>query len=346
VTAPRALILGGGGMLGAATARRLARGGWQVTILGRDPANVPADLTAAGVEFVTGDYHDPEARSRLRTGDLDLLVDVLCRTAADAEALLPLAAGAASTVMVSSKAVYIDAAGHSINSETAPRFDGPLAETGPTVTADAADPFSREGYATNKIAAEQVLLDSGLPVSVLRVAKAHGRGARNPREWVFLRRVLERRPVVVLANRGAGVDQPVAAANFAALVETVAARPGARILNCGDPDAPSGREIARTVAAHLDHRWEEVLLDGDPQPPLGAHPWNAAFPIVLDMSAARALGYEPAGTYAETVTDELDWLADTARARGVEGVLDPTEARFFTRFFDYELEDRHLAERR
>jgi len=217
-----------------------------------------------------------------------------------------------------------------------------VSETQPTVAPSTENPLSREGYAANKVAAEQVLLESGDPVTVLRVSKAHGRGARPPREWVFVRRVLEHRPVLVLANHGAGIDHPTAAANMAALVETVAAKPGTRILNCGDPNPPNGLQIARTIANHLGHSWQEVLLDGDPNPPLGAYPWNAASPIVLDMSAADDLGYRPAGTYEETVTAELDWLVESAQRRGVDGVIGADETSFFSHFFDYELEDQHL----
>ena len=72
------------------------------------------------------------------------------------------------------------------------------------------------------MAAEQVLLDSGAPVTVLRPSKIHGAGAPRPREWVFVKRVLDRRPAVLLA-RGAGIDHPTAAANIAALIEVVAA---------------------------------------------------------------------------------------------------------------------------
>ena len=123
------------------------------------------------------------------------------------------------------------------------------------------DYTTREGYGANKVAAEQVLLDSGGPVTVLRPSKIHGAGARRPREWVFVKRVLDRRPAVFLAHRGAGVDHTTAAANIAALIEVVAARPGQRILNSADPDAPSALEIARDVARRLDHTWDEVLLD-------------------------------------------------------------------------------------
>jgi hypothetical protein len=92
-------------------------------------------------------------------------------------------------------------------------------------------------------------------------------------EWVFVKRVLDRRPVLFLAHRGAEVDQPAAGANIAALIELAARRPGRRILNAADPDAPSALEISRITARHVGHSWEEVLLtDGEGPPGLGRHP--------------------------------------------------------------------------
>ena len=88
--------------------------------------------------------------------------------------------------------------------------------------------MSREGYGANKVAAEQVLLDSGVPVTVLRPSKIHGPGSRSPREWVFVKRVLDGRPVVFLAHRGASIDHTTAAANIAALIEVAAEAAGAR----------------------------------------------------------------------------------------------------------------------
>lgn len=127
------------------------------------------------------------------------------------------------------------------------------------------------------------------------------------------KRVLDRRTVVVLSRGDRGVDQTSAASNIAALIEAVANDPGPRILNSADPDAPSALEISRTVAAHLGHRWQEVLLDQPAPAGLGRHPWDRVPAIRLDMSAARQLGYQPAGDYAATVTTELDWLVSTAQ---------------------------------
>jgi nucleoside-diphosphate-sugar epimerase len=340
---PRALIVGGTGMIGRAAARRLLAAGWHVDVTGRNPAHLPADIAAAGGTFVAADRSNSDQLLAALGDSADLLVDCICYTADDARRLLQLVAAAGSTVMISSKAVYADAAGHHSNSATAPHFDGAIRETQPTVAPGDADYTTAEGYGANKVAAEQVLLDSGGPVTVLRPSKIHGAGALRPREWVFVKRVLDRRPAVFLAHRGAGVDHPTAAANIAALIEVVAQKPGQRILNSADPDGPSALEISRTIARQLDHDWDEVLLDDGADEALGRHPWDAPHPIVLDMTAAIELGYKPVGDYAATVADEVEWLVSAARGGDGAENLPGIDDVFFGPMLDYAAEDRYLA---
>src|ERR671915_468064 len=104
----RAVILGGTGVVGRAIALRLARAGWQVTVTGRDPANMPGALAREGVCFAQADARDPAATAAAFGAGVDLLVDCICFTAEHARALIPLARDATSTVVVSSKAVYVD----------------------------------------------------------------------------------------------------------------------------------------------------------------------------------------------------------------------------------------------
>jgi nucleoside-diphosphate-sugar epimerase len=329
-----ALVVGGTGLVGRAIARRLLTDGWAVTVTGRERGHLPADLAEA--RFVAAGRDDAAALSAAAGDGADLLVDCICYTARDADMLLPLARHAGSTVMISSKAVYVDDEGRHSNSPAPPHFAGPVTEEQPTMAPTTTiDHRSREGYGANKVAAEQVLLDSGLPVTVLRPSKIHGDGASNPREWYFVKRALDRRPVVVMAAHGAGVDHPTAAVNIAALVATVADRPGRRILNAADPDAPDGRAIARTISGVVGHEWREVPLGDDAPPELGRHPWHKVPPFVLDTHAALALEYRPVGNYATTV-------APTVRAL----VAAPPEAldeRRSARWFDYAAEDAWLT---
>jgi nucleoside-diphosphate-sugar epimerase len=330
---PRALVLGGTGQVGLATARRLLGAAWDVDVTGRNPPRV--DLGAA--RFIRSDRRDA-GDLRAAVGDgADLLVDNVCYTAAQAELLLPLLDSVGSTVMLSSKAVYVDAHGNHSNSDVGPNFGGPIRETQPTMAPGDMPYDSREGYGANKVAAEHVFLDSGFPVTVIRPSKVHGPGTARPREWMFVKRALDRRPAVFLANRGEGTDHPTAAANIAALIEVAAARTGTRVLNCADPDAPNALEISRTVARQLGHEREEILLDGLAEGNLGRHAWDPPHPIVLDMTAAAELGYEPAGDYATTVADEVAWLG--------ESQPDWLDDEFFAALLDYDAENRWLADR-
>lgn len=342
---PRALIVGGTGLIGRATARRLLAAGWQVDLTGRDAARLPAGIAAAGGRFIAAGRGDAGQLLTAFGDGADLLVDCICYTADDARRLLPLAHNAGSTVMISAKAVYADAAGNHVNSPDPPRFEGPIRETQPTVPPGGGDYNTREGYGANKVAAEQVLLDSGAPVTVLRPSKIHGAGAARPREWVFLKRVLDRRPAVFLAHRGSGIDHTTAAANMAGLIEVAAAAPGRRILNSADPDAPSALEISRTIARQLDHVWAEILLDEGSDAALGRHPWDAAYPIVLDMTAAHELGYTPAGDYASTVAEEVQWLVTAAQGGEDADRLPKLDDGFFGPMLDYTAEDRYLTAR-
>ena len=153
---------------------------------GRDPSHVPPSSAT---------FH---ALDRAEVGGLvgsgvDLLVDCVCYTADHARALLPLLGSVRSTVMISSKAVYVDDDGRHSNSDVPPSFAGPIAEDQPTLRPNDAPFTSREGYGANKVAAEEVLLGSGFPVTVLRPSKIHGAWSRQPREWVFVKRILDRR---------------------------------------------------------------------------------------------------------------------------------------------------------
>ena len=61
---------------------------------------------------------------------------------------------------------------------------------------------------------------------------------------------------------------------------------------------------------------------------------------MLDVTASLELGYEPAGDYADTVAEEVEWLVSAARAgERLPGRDDP----FFGPLLDYAAEDRHAV---
>lgn len=307
----RAVILGGTGAIGGATAARLAASGWAVEVTGRDPASMPAELTAAGVRFHSIERSGVRAIGHLVGDGVELLVDLLAYRAADVRALLPVLGSVASSVLISGRAVYVDSVGRHINSDVPPQFPVPISEDMPTLppAADDVDPFSRDGYAPSKVAAEQAALDSGLPITIIRPSKVHGRWARNPRTRPFVESMVRGDRMIELATRGASIDHLTAAANTAALIATVAARPGQRILNSADPDTPTAEMIVRAIGTRLGWSGTLDLLDGAADPRRGRHPWLTGFPIVLDTSASASLGYVPVGDGLDLLTEEIDWIA-------------------------------------
>lgn len=342
------MVLGGTGGIGSQVARELlgasGRGGddWTVEIVSRRGGPVADELVAAGALARPGDRRDTALlRDLLRPG-ADLVVDTVGLTRDDALQLAPFLDDVGSTVFVSSKAVYADEQGRHANSVERPVFGGAVTELQPTVAPGDGDPTSRDGYGAAKVAAEQVLLDHGAPVTVLRPSKVYGVGIGRPREWFVVRRVLDGRERILLADEGRGVDHTTAASGIGTLVRTIADAPDRRILNVADETAPTALEIVRTVAGHRDHRFDEVLLGADAPAFVGVTPWSSPSPFVLDTTAARALGWEPP-RFAEAVRPELDWLVETARRTPVDGDVPWAADPFWDRMFDYGPEDAALA---
>ncbi len=339
----KAMVLGGNGQVGSAAARTLLASGWDVTCSGMAEARFPADLREAGVRFIRSDRYDvPDLRNLLYEG-ADVVVDCVAYTADHARMLLPFRGHIGSLVFISSKAVYVDEQGRHSNSVEPPVFSGPVTEEQATMTPSDVDYNSRQGYGANKVAAEHVVLNSGMAVSVLRPSRVYGVGAARPREWVFVKRVLDGRAHVLLARGGRGINHPTAAGNLAALVGFCALRPGTRVLNSADPDAPDGLAISRIIAARLGHTWKEVLLDATAPEGMGDHPWNTLPPFVLDTSAARRFGFVPVGTYGDMVGPVVDWLATAQRTGDPTCILPAPDDSDFAYFFDYGREDAWLS---
>jgi nucleoside-diphosphate-sugar epimerase len=163
------------------------------------------------------------------------------------------------------------------------------------------------------------------------------------REWFFVKRALDRRPHVVLTNRGAGHFHTTASENIGELVRLIAARPRTDVFNCGDPDPPKVLEIARAIGETVSHRFDEVLLEetagrGD----VGQTPWSAAKPLLVDMAKAeRELGYRAAITWAEALPLQVRWLIEATSGRDWGEVL--TRGVDYLKF-DYEAEDKLVAD--
>lgn len=149
-----------------------------------------------------------------------------------------------------------------------------------------------------------------VPVTVIRPSKVHGRWARNARTKGIVEAMLRGDPAVELADADT-IDHLTAATNAAALIGTVAGHPGRRILNAADPDTPTAEEIVGAIAAELS--WGGTIERVPGGSDRGRHPWQT--PMTLDLTAARELGYRPAGSSISLLAEEIRWLLSRIPAR-------------------------------
>jgi nucleoside-diphosphate-sugar epimerase len=262
----------------------------------------------------------------------DLLVDIVPFEAAHAEQLLARDVGA--VIAISSASVYADDEGRTLDeaesADAFPDFPVPIPETHPTV------PPGDATYSTKKVAVERVLLENErVPATVIRPCAIYGRGDRMAREWHFVKRAVDRRPYVLLANRGVGHFHTTAAANIGELARRIAASPRTDVFNCGDPDPPHVLDIAHTIADVAGHERAEILLPELAD--VAATPWSVPKPLIVGMAKAEQdLGYEPATTWADAIPGQVEWLIEATRDRDWREVI-PRGAQYLS--FDYEAED-------
>ena len=138
---------------------------------------------------------------------------------------------------------------------------------------------------------------------MIRPSKVHGPWARQARTRDIVEQMLRGEPTIELAAPDT-VDHLTAAANAAALIETLAAQPSARILNAADPDTPSALQIVQAIAAQLSWSGTVELVPNTSS--RGHHPWRT--PMTLDTTSARELGYNPVGNGLALLADEVEWV--------------------------------------
>jgi nucleoside-diphosphate-sugar epimerase len=332
-----AFILGGTGQIGRAVAGGLLAAGWNVTVSHRGAHPPPEQLVERGARIAVLDRHNPGDLARALGTGADALIDTTAFDLGHARQLTAVQGSVGNFVVISSSSVYRDDLGRTLDEASQngfPEFLEPVTETQPTV-----DPGPTT-YSTRKIALERHLLDeAAAPVTILRPGAIHGPGSRFPREWWFVKRILDHRRAIPLAYRGTSRFHTSSVTNIAALIRAAVETPGRRVLNIADPSAPSVADIAAFIARHLDYDGRIVEVDEQIYPPsVGRTPWSVPRPFVLDCQAALDLGYSPATTYGDAVKLVCDWLVATA-GDGDWKERFPVLARSPRDLFDYAVED-------
>ncbi len=171
-----------------------------------------------------------------------------------------------------------------------PGLPVPAREDAPTVS----DPDEDEkGYRI--VRTEAAVFEHHPDATHFRYPYVYGPYQLAPREWSIVRRVLDGRERIVVADDGLTLHHHGFTENLAhaVLLAAEAPRSGGGLYNIGDEEVLSVRQVIEIVAAALSHRFEIVSMPYDlavPARPLLAQPLPTH--RVLDLARVREdLGY-------------------------------------------------------
>ena len=322
----RALVFGGSGQTGRAIAAALLAKGWQVDATTRMPT-LPAEIAAA--------THVPRLGTRadtIRAERYDAVIDTLAFTAEDAADLLAARISCGQLVVLSTASVYADATGNGFETgDDFPAYPDPIPEDQATVPPG-------PGYSAGKVAMEQAL--AATDALILRPGAIHGIGARHPREWWVMKRLLDGRTRIPLAYGGTSRFHTTSATGMAGFTAHALDRQITGTFNIADPDAPTVSDIVRSVASATGHAATIIPLPGADHDPVGHSPWSVPRPLHLDITRALTTGWDGGPCHAASMPALCAWMATH---RDDWQTAFPAFASYPHDPFDYVAEDDLLA---
>ena len=231
------LVTGASGFIGAALVPRLVEAGYTPRLLVR----AALARTPSGVEVVTGDVADPRQ---------------LAAAAAGAGAIVHLAAATSSGRLDPATAYRVNVGAASALVE-ASRASGARV----IVVSTQHVYLPRPGlYGRTKRMADRLLLDSGIPVTVLRPSLVYGAGTRGV--FVKLADLVRRLPVLPVVGPGTWRLRPVFLDDLVSVIVEVVGRPelAGRIYDVGGPESVSFNAFVGAIAQAAGRRVRTVHL--------------------------------------------------------------------------------------
>ncbi len=329
--AARALVVGGTGPTGPFIVNGLRARGYATAILHRgthEIAEIPAD-----VEHLHTDPYDGAALDAALAGRrFDLVVATYGRLREVARACV---GHTERFVAVGGVPLY---RGWMRPEDLVPRgLPVPVREDAPQVESEAE---LRKGFSIRRT--EQAVFEHHPRAALFRYPTVYGPRQPLPLEWCVVRRVLDRRPAIVLADGGLTLATAGYVENLAHAVLLAVDHPDAaagQSYNCGDERTLTLRQRVEWIAEILGHAIEVVSVPAEvalPARPLLTH--EASDHRLMDLAKLqRELGYRDAVPPREALRRTVEWLVANRPDPGgfVEQLLgDP---------FDYAAEDQLIA---
>lgn len=288
----KVLVVGGSGFAGHAIVRAMLADGHQLALLNRGSRPIE------GTEQLSSDRDDHDALHEILKGrTFDAVVDTNCYTGRQAQDLISALGGRVPlAVMISSAAVYADAAAH------------PPSESAPTGGSSAWGEYGRE-----KTEAEAAYRDGGFRTAVaLRPPYLFGPNDNLDRATWFFRRIVAGRPILVPGLGGAkyqflhedGLGSAVCALLSGPQV-------GFRAFNVADPEIVTAAEFPRTLADAVGRKVDIHLVGaaaGDLRP-RDWYPFRDTDCVVEPTAFMREYGWRPASTIRQYLSEIFQSIA-------------------------------------
>jgi nucleoside-diphosphate-sugar epimerase len=215
-----------------------------------------------------------------------------------------------------------------------PGLPVPASETAPIVERPEDD---EKGYRIART--EAAVFEHHPRAAHFRYPYVYGPYQLAPREWLVVRRILDGRDRIVVADDGLTLHHHGYTENLAHALLLAIEQPDAaagKLFNIGDEDVLSVRQVIEIIAGALGHTLEIVSMPyglAVAARPLLAQPLPTH--RVLDISRVRvALGYRDAVPARRAVAQTARWLVDNPCPLGGQ------EEMVLTDPFDYAAEDR------
>jgi nucleoside-diphosphate-sugar epimerase len=322
------LVVGGTGPTGIPIVRGLVERGHQVTILHRGTHE--SQHTPASVEHLHHDPYDEASLQEAFSGrTFDLVVAMYGRLRRIAEVARGRTGRFVSVGGVPAYRGWMNPYLHEPNG-----LPVPVAEDAPLVV-DATE--DEKGYRI--VRTEQAVFELHPTAAHFRYPYVYGPYQLVPREWSIVRRILDGRRAIVVADDGLTLHHHGYTENLAHAVLLACDHPDAAaglVFNAADEEVLSVRQVVELIAAALGADLEIVSMPYDlaePAWPLLAQPLPTH--RVLDLGRLRrALGYRDLVPAREAIARTATWLAEHRPAPG------GPEETVLTDPFDYPNEDR------
>jgi nucleoside-diphosphate-sugar epimerase len=324
-----ALLIGGTGPTGPPIARGLEERGFDVTVLHSGNHEVPE---VAHFRHLHGDvFSEDGLRAVLGDETFDVAIASYGRLRSIADVLTGQTGRLMSIGGVPVYRGFFDPAIH-----RPPGLPVPTREDADLATE------AEDGKSYRIGRTEQMLFEKHPTATHFRYPYVYGPRQLAPREWCVVRRILDRRPFLILPDDGLSLLPFGYVENLAHALLLAVDQPAAsmgEIFNCGDDEKLTIRQVAEIITDELDHDWE--LLSMPARFAVPARPLMMNYRTthrVMDTTKLRTLlGYRDVVPAREAVRVTTRWLvANPPELGGYEetALQDP---------FDYDAEDTLAA---